>query len=335
MQQLTVGVIGLAAGMNLQCYFLHRMPERYRMKWLCDLDEAKTSKGTEEYGGQGTTDLNDILNDDEVDLITIATPVRTHVELAKQALKAGKHVLVEKPIAVSVAEADELIQCARGAGKILCVDHERRFYANQKAVDAVVKGGEIGKVLSVRMELPLASVKGLEKPADPKTWIDRFVVTPGYDYLVHHVDQVCLLLGEKPQKVFGRYQTLTENDLPCEMEIAMIMPSGIMATIGLHYSFAPEMKWLVNGEKGSLRMQFANDMGPCFVYQSLPDGAKRVREILPSCTSQESFIEFYRRLYEAIVEGKSVPATAEDARDAVKVIWLALESARSGKIVNC
>lgn len=55
MKQLTVGVIGLAAGMNLQCYFLHRLPERYRMKWLCDLDGEKTKKGTAEYGGKGTT----------------------------------------------------------------------------------------------------------------------------------------------------------------------------------------------------------------------------------------------------------------------------------------
>lgn len=334
MKPIVTGVTGLAAGLNLQCYFLKRLPEHYRMKWLCDLDPEKIKNGTAEYGGQGTAKFDDLLNDPEVELVTIATPVASHVPLAKQALKAGKHVLLEKPIAVSVAEADDLIAFAKGCQGVLCIDHERRFYAHHKAVADAIKQGYLGRLLSVHMDLPLGAVRGAEQPADPATWERRFMLSHAYDYLVHHVDHVCLLLGEKPRQVYGRYRTLEGNDLPCELEIALTMPSGILATVTLSYSHAPDLKWIINGQDGSLRMQFANDMGPGFIYQNLPDRAKKVRELFPSCTSQDAFLEFYQHLHRAIREGAPVPATAADARDAIKVIWLAMQSARTGQVVN-
>jgi scyllo-inositol 2-dehydrogenase (NADP+) len=310
------------------------MPEQYRMKWLCDLDQEKIKKGTAEYGGIGTVNFEDLLNDPEVELVTIATPVATHVSLAKQALKAGKHVLVEKPIAVSVEEADDLIAFAKNCRGALCIDHERRFFANQKAVCQAVEKGQLGSLLSVQLDLPLSNViDGNQIPA-PNTWKQRFLKSHIYDYLVHHVDQICMLLDEKPTKVYGRSQALSGQDLPCELEISLTMPSGILASVNMRYSHAPDLKWALNGEKGSLRMQFSNDMGPCFIYEPLPERARKVSELSPSCTSQDAFMEFYRDLYRAIREGAPVPASAADARDAIRIIWLAMESASTGRVLE-
>lgn len=333
-KQLVVGITGLSAGVNLQCYFFKRMPEQYRMKWLCDLDENKVKKAIEEYEGKGTNKFDDLINDSEVDLITIATPVISHFTLAKHAMDAGKNVLLEKPISVSVDEANELIACAKRNKVVLCIDHERRFYANQKAVESTVKSGQLGRILSVRLDLPISSVIGNELPVDKNTWLQRFVKTHAYDYLVHHVDQVCRLLGEKPIKIFSRWQTLSCKDLPCEWEILMIMQSEVLASVNLRYSYAPDLKWIINGEDGSLRMQFENDMGQCFVYRRLPDGSINTTELYPSCTTQEAFIEFYQRLYDAITQGTDVPVSAEDSRDVIKVLWLAVESARTDQIIN-
>ena len=357
MKPLVVGVTGLAAGLGLQCFSLKRMPELYRMKWLCDLDEKRVKSGVQDYGGQGTQNFADLLNDPEVDLVTIATPVAAHVPLAKQALAAGKHVLLEKPVAVSVAEADELIAASKQAKGILCIDHQRRFMANQKVAQDAVKSGELGRLLSVRLDLPITGVRGSDQPADPATWARRFMLCHGYDYIVHHADQVCLLLQEKPIRIYGRFNTLQGNDLPAEMEILMTMPSGVLASINARYSHAPDPKWQIDGEKGTLRMQFANDMGSCFLYQRQPDGSTKMRELqrpylkntidtttgawrpkqgweIEGYCDLDPHCEFYQHLYSAIVNKTPVPATVEDARDAIKVLWLAIESARTGQAVN-
>lgn len=129
---LVAGIIGLAAGVNLQCYQFKRIPELYSMKWMCDLDPEKIDSAVEEYGGSGTSSIDEVLEDPEVDMVTIATPTSTHASLAIKALKAGKHVLVEKPVASSVKEVDKLIEIAKKTKGKLCVDHQRRYYANQK-----------------------------------------------------------------------------------------------------------------------------------------------------------------------------------------------------------
>lgn len=357
MKPLVVGVTGLAAGLGLQCYMFRLLPELYRIKWLCDLEETKIQRGVAEYGGAGTRDFDDLLRDPEVDLVTIATPVATHASLTRKALAAGKHVLLEKPITATVAEADELIALSKKSAGILCIAHQRRFMANQKVAQDAVNSGDLGHVLSVRLDLPIMGVRGSDQPSDPATWTRRFMITHGYDYIVHHVDQVCRLLNEKPRQVFGRYAMLSGNDLPCEIEIAMMMPSGVLASVNTRYSHAPDPKWQIDGEKGTLRMESANDMGRCFLYQHQPDGSTRVREIQPpymkeavdpatgewrpkrDCeirgySDQDPHLDFYQHLYAAIAGREPVPASPEDARDAIKVIWLAIESARTGRVMN-
>lgn len=328
---LVTGVVGLAAGVNLQCYQFKRLPELYSMKWLCDLDNGKVESAVQEYGGKGTTSFNDIIEDPKVELITIATPTSAHFPLAIDALRAGKHVLLEKPVGSSVEEADRLIECAKEAKGKLCIDHERRYYANQKVVEKIIGDGDLGQIVSVRLELPTRKTK---EKADPDTWNDRFLRSQIYDYMVHHIDQILILLAEKPQRIFSRTCYLDGDDIPCEMEISLIMPSGVLASVDLRHSHAPDCKWMVNGEEGSVRMKFHNDMSNCYIYQSGPGGARNVRELFPIKTSQEAYLDFYRDLYSSITQNTPVPVSVEDARDAIKAIWLAVESARTGKIME-
>jgi scyllo-inositol 2-dehydrogenase (NADP+) len=327
------------------------------MAWLCDLDGEKVKNAVAEYGGKGTQNFDDLLNDPQVELVTIATPAVTHAALAKQALQAGKHVLLEKPITASVAEADELIAVAKASKRVLCIDHQRRFFANQKAVQNAVAGGQLGRLLSVRVDLPLAGGIGVNDPADPATFQKRFLRSHIYDYFVHHVDQICVLLGEKPTHVYARSRTFGGGDVPAELEISLTMPSGVLASASMRCSHAPDPKWSLDGEKATLRMQFANDMGACFLYQRQQDGSLKSWEIQPPHRTDtldtgsgqwrakkgfevygyhhlDAHDEFYQRLFVAIRNGGPAPASAEDARDAIKIVWLAMESARTGQAVK-
>lgn len=183
----------------------------------------------------------------------------------------------------------------------------------------------------MRLELP--AIKDAER-ADSSSWNSRFLKSNIYDYMVHHMDQIMTLLGEKPKGVFCRTAFLRGDDIPCEMEISLIMPSGILASVDLRHSHTTDCKWMVNCEKGSIRMKFHNDMSNCYVYQALGGGARNVLELFPMITSQEAYLDFYRDLYFSITENKPVPVSVEDGRDAIKAIWLAVESAKSGTSIK-
>jgi predicted dehydrogenase len=110
--RLNVAVVGLGYwGPNL-LRVLFELPET-KVKYACDLDTRRLSKVIRRYPSvEPTTDFDRVLADPEVDAVVIATPVFTHYELASRSLAAGKHTFIEKPLAASSSEADELIELA-------------------------------------------------------------------------------------------------------------------------------------------------------------------------------------------------------------------------------
>lgn len=118
------------------------------MAWACDMVEANLEKVRRTYPSvQLTKQYDDLLNDPTLELILIATPVSSHFPLAKRALEAGKHVFIEKPMAASATEANELNELAKAKGKMIFVDHTFVFApAVQKMAD-LAKSGGLGKLL--------------------------------------------------------------------------------------------------------------------------------------------------------------------------------------------
>ena len=105
---------------------------------VVDPDRSRIEPLTARYGVRGCSDMAEILN--EVDAIVIASPTRLHHALARRAIEAGKHLLIEKPIAVTVEEADDLIQCANSAGVTLSVGHVERFNPAVREIPNVIDG---------------------------------------------------------------------------------------------------------------------------------------------------------------------------------------------------
>ncbi|MCK6554551.1 Gfo/Idh/MocA family oxidoreductase [Candidatus Binatia bacterium] len=155
---IRVGVIGLGYwGPNLVRNF--GSTPRTRVSWLCDANPARLDQvGTQCLTAERTLDAADVLADPSVDAVAIATPVGTHCRLAAAAFRAGKHVLVEKPLAASVAEAEELVALANEVSRVLLVDHVFLYSPAVRKMCELVHSGEIGEVQfvdSVRINLGL------------------------------------------------------------------------------------------------------------------------------------------------------------------------------------
>lgn len=155
---LSTAVIGLGYwGPNLARNF--SSSPRTELRWLCDLDEERLSILSSRYpSASPSTDLEEVLADPDLDVVAIATPVSTHHELARRALVAGKHVLVEKPLAGRSHQAEELIEMARDRGLVLLVDHVFLYSPSVQKMGEICRSGQIGEIQfidSVRINLGL------------------------------------------------------------------------------------------------------------------------------------------------------------------------------------
>jgi predicted dehydrogenase len=156
--QLTIGIVGLGYwGPNLLRNF--SSTEGWTVKYACDLEEKNLAKMKGQYPAIiYTNDLTVLLNDPELNAIAIATPTSSHFPIAKAALENGKHVLIEKPMAESAAQADELIALAKANNLHILVDHTFVYTGAVRKIRELVQSGDLGDLYyfdSTRINLGL------------------------------------------------------------------------------------------------------------------------------------------------------------------------------------
>ena len=147
MSSASVALVGLGYwGPNLARNF----DDLATLSWLCDASpDALERYGARYPQARATTSYDEVLADPELDAVVVATPAVTHYELAKRALEAGKHVLVEKPPAMNVADAEDLVATAESTGLALMPGHLLLYHPAVQEVKRLVDAGELGEVLCV------------------------------------------------------------------------------------------------------------------------------------------------------------------------------------------
>src|SRR5437870_8004677 len=158
MTATTIGVIGCGYwGPNLLRNFAEN--EAAQLRLICDLDDARLAAMGRRYpAARATNDYQNLLADSELDAVAIVTPVATHFQIAKEALLAGKHVLVEKPLTATAREAEELIELAERNRRTLMVDHTFVYTGAVRKMKEIVASNELGDLLyfdSIRINLGL------------------------------------------------------------------------------------------------------------------------------------------------------------------------------------
>jgi predicted dehydrogenase len=216
---LNVGIIGCGYwGPKLARNF-YELPDT-ELAWVCDYWQDRLDHMAELYPGVRTTqDRRDLLNSG-VDAIAIATPVSTHHRLAMEALWAGKHVLVEKPLAASVAEAEEMVAEAERRGLVLMVGHTFEYNPAVEAVRDIVASGELGEVYYIngtRVNLGLFQT-------------DINVV---WDLAPHDVSILRFVLGMDPERVSARGGVYVQRrkGIHDVAYLTLHFPDGVLADV--------------------------------------------------------------------------------------------------------
>lgn len=147
---MKIGVIGCGAIANGQHIPAYMKNEKVEIKYFCDIILERAEKAVEEYGcGQAVSDYRDVINDKEVEAISICTPNRVHSEITIAALKAGKNVLCEKPAGYTYEEALKMQEAQHETGKVLNIGVVNRFNKGVRKIKELIQQGELGEVYQV------------------------------------------------------------------------------------------------------------------------------------------------------------------------------------------
>ena len=216
----TVGLVGLGYwGPNLARNFDHLAD----LTWLCDLDEEHRASFAARYPrARVTADYAEMLADPELDAVVIATPVPTHYALAKQALEAGKHVLVEKPPAMKGVEMDELVALAAGADLVLMPGHLLLYHPGVRKLKEIVDSGDLGDMLCVytnRQNL------GIVRTNENALW----------SLGVHDLSVILWLIGEDPVEAVAHGRDFLTEGVEDVVFCYLRFPSGKIAHMHLSW----------------------------------------------------------------------------------------------------
>jgi predicted dehydrogenase len=222
---------------------------------VCDPQEATLEKAAALCpAARRTGEFATLLDDPAVEAVAVATPVATHAPLAAAALRAGKHVLVEKPMATSEREAEELVRLAERNRLTLMVDHTFIYSSPIRKVKELVDAGELGEIYyldSVRINLG----------------IFQSDVNVLWDLAPHDLSIVDYLLGRPPRSVAAIGASHTKGELEDVAYLSLDFGAGLLASFHVNWLSPVKVRHLiVAGSKKSLVYNDLNHWEPIKVY---------------------------------------------------------------------
>ena len=243
--EVTVAVAGLGYwGPNL-ARNMDALPEA-RLSWICDRSSERLDAARGCFpDARATESIEELLEDEALEAVAIATPVPTHATLARRCLEAGKHVLVEKPLAQSSPEAEEAVSAAREHGRVLIVGHLLEYHPGVDRLKALVDAGELGEVRYIYgNRLNLGKLRSDENAL--------------WSLGAHDVSVVLRLVGEEPTECHAFGESYMRDGIEDVVFCFLRFPSGVAAH--LHLSWLDPHKERRFTVVGSKRMATFDDM---------------------------------------------------------------------------
>lgn len=284
--------------------------------------------------------------DQSIDIVLVSVPPNRHAETAIALLRAGKHVVVEKPFALTAAEADEVISVAAEAGRVLTVYQNRRWDPDFRTVLACVRSGRIGEVLHIE-----AFVGGFAHPC--RYWHSHEPISGGviYDWGSHYIDWILQLIDTPIAAVSGaRHKRVWRDVTNADMARVTIRFAGGEEAEFIHSDIAaaPKPKWYVLGTRGAITAEWREERATAqhvsgeLVVTPLArtDAQADVRVHIPGDTPR-AHVEalalpprlhapFHRNLADHLLTGEPLAVTPAQARRTTAVLDAASRSAREG-----
>jgi Predicted dehydrogenases and related proteins len=321
--EIRCAVIGYGGAFNMGKHHATQMEQTGVMKVVavCDLDPQRLEVAKADFPHIRTyQSVDEMLTQEDFDLAVIVTPHNTHAPLALKCLKAGKHVIVEKPMCLTVKEATAMIETARQKGVMLTVYHNRHWDGDFLALQDIVQTGIIGDIFLVEM-----FGGGYHKPGS--WWRSDKAISGGlfYDWGAHYLWWLLQLLPHKIQSVVGAFHKLKWHEVTNEDHVQALIRFADGAVADVQFSTlaaATKPRWFILGTDGAIVSEQNHFRVTFFVH------GYRAETTVPY--RQSAWHEFYRNVANHLLHGEELVIKPEQARRVIAIMEYAERSARQG-----
>ena len=339
MEKLRLGVIGAGSFSDYHLDGISQVANAEAVA-ICDVDIEKAKAKAEKYNIESVyTDYNELLKRDDIDAVTLPLPDQVHKEITIAALKAGKHVLCEKPMALDLDECKEMVKVARECGKQLMVGQVGRYTPAFIETKRLLDEGAIGELFLIESEYAhdYSHIGGA----------GGWRVTPEREPIIgggcHAVDLIRMMAGN-PIEVFAMANNKSLVDWPihdCSMAV-MKLPNDVigkvMTSTGCKRQYT--MRSTLYGTKGTI--VFDNTSPTISLYkekftddETFHDLMQQLIEIkIPVSVNNHNVGGEVKDFCQAIMEGKEVVTTGENGASTVSVCLAIVESFKTGEKVT-
>ena len=345
---LNTAIIGFGnSGQTFYAPFIDANPV-FNLKKISTSDPVKAAKAKSVYPNtEIVADADNIFHDESIELVLIATPNTSHLYLAKKALLAGKHVIVEKPFTITTAEADELIALAKQLNRVLSVHHNRRFDSGHNTVKKLIASKDLGKLVEYEVHYDR-----FRRELRPGAWREKPLPGSGilYDLGAHLIDGALELFGT-PEAVTCMMLTQRPGlEVEDNFEIIMNYP-GLKVTLkaGMLVK-VPGPTYLLYGDHGTF-IKYGMDVQEESLKKGLKPGTPcwgiEPEQIWGKLTYEENgkdvtrtiesepgrYQDYFQNVYDAIANDFELIVKPEQARLTIRIIELAFQSNREKRTV--
>ena len=347
MKNRNVGVAVLGAGAVAQRRHLPEYAENRNavIKGIFDLNPDRAAEIAEMYNCKVYASLDEVLADPEVEAVSVCVPNKFHAPYAIAALKAGKHVLVEKPMAISLDESRAMLEAQKESGKVLMPDHNQRLVRSFRKAHELLSQGIIGDLLFFQCNFQHPGPEYWSMDSSKRTWFfNKDLAAFGVmgDLGVHKVDLIRYLTDSEINSVFASFRTLDKkgpDGKPLDMDdntICMFVMEnglhGIMHFSWTNYGNVEDNGAVIYGTKGVMKIfgDYTDD-----IVVEMRDGIKisySVGAISTNTNQLKSGVidEFIA----SIAEEREPVVTGFDGHQALAVVIAAEESSGKGSWVE-
>lgn len=245
MKKIGIGIIGCGRIAQLRHIPEYAANEHAQLKGFFDVNLSRAEELAARYGGKAYDSYQALLADSEIDAVSVLTPNFTHAEISIAALKAGKHVLCEKPMAVTLADCEAMAETARQTGKKLMIGQNQRLTPAHRKAKELLQSGAIGDVISFRTTFSHSGADNWSIDGKNSWFMDKNRSHFGAmaDLGVHKTDLMVYLLDQqvvKASAVLGTLQKKYPDGTPITVDdnafCTFVMANGVIGTMNASWT---------------------------------------------------------------------------------------------------
>lgn len=350
-KQINVGLIGYGmAGHLFHAPFISAI-QGLQLATIRETKDHNIATIKKRYPGTTiVSDTKKILDDDNIDLVVIASPNLTHFQLAKEALTAGKNVVVDKPFTVRSSEADELIKLAAKQNKLLTVFQSRRWDSDFKTIKKVIDSGLLGTLAEYE-----AHYDRFRNSLRPDTWKEDGALGTGvlYDLGSHLIDQALALFGlptaitaqlraqRKDSRIIDNFELILEyGHLKVTLKGGMLIKEPIPRYILLgnngsyvKYGIDVQEEALLAGQLPTNTANWGAE--PENIWGIINTEANGLEFRGKVKSENGDYRGFYQNVYNALTGVEPLAVMAGHSRNIIRVIEIAMQSSDAKKTIAC